>query len=183
MKNGRPSWTSKASRPVLERIQAAIAGGDEQRVIYARFNISQYGCSPRTFRRYADWYRREWQDRQPTPEPTPGTALDLLEQVTDAIQDSLSAGRLKDGKLPEVLNSLVKLARLQQLEEDGRRKDERLAQLADANKRAQEQHELKIADMRKALKAAVETKTESGAKPITREDVYDMIDSVMRGTA
>lgn len=168
---------------MLERIHAALAAGEEQRAVYARFNVSQYGCSPRTFRHYADVYRRDWIDRRETPGPPPGTALDLLEQVTAALQDSLSAGRMKDGKLPEVLNSLVKLARLQQLEEDGRRKDERLAQLADANKRAQEQHELKIADMRKAMKAAVETKTESGAKPITREDVYDMIDQVMRGAA
>jgi len=52
-----------------------------------------------------------------------------------------------------------------------------------ANRRAEELHEIRLADLRSKVKTAVEDKTAGGTKSLTREDVYDLVDQVMRGAA
>ena len=49
-----------------------------------------------------------------------------------------------------------------------------------ANKRADEIHQAKMHDLKKAIRADIENKTEGG-KTLTREEVYDAIDKAMRG--
>jgi hypothetical protein len=81
----------------------------------------------------------------------------------------VAAGRAKLYELAQTLRAVVTLEQL------------RLAEQAE--QRAAELHELKLADLRSQVKAAVEDKTAGGTQTLTREDVYDLVDQVMRGAA
>lgn len=111
MKNGRPSWTTRCTGAALSRIHEAIdAGAETPREIFDRFNVGQYGITPRTFRRYCSWRQREWEARQ-TPRPMPSSWEDLLESLGDTLQVALDASRFKQHKLPEAIKAVLSVAR------------------------------------------------------------------------
>lgn len=140
MKSGPTPWTSKISRPVLERIHAAVDGGAESpREVFDRFNVGQYGCSPRTFRRWFAVRRRSWTDRQeqrltagataeghsPSGGTQGGAETVLLDSLVDSLQVALDSKRMPDKKLPEAMSSVVQVLKLGILRDENRRRDEK----------------------------------------------------------
>lgn len=137
MKRGRKSWTAKVSRPALERIQAAIDGGEDARAVFDRFNVQQYGISPRAFSGWCRVRRRDWAQRQETPaaSETAATVDTLLASLVEVLQVELDAGRMKPGQLP---GALIAVSRAKKLDFE-----------AAVEKRAAEVHEIKLAELRK----------------------------------
>lgn len=145
MRKGRPKWTRKLSRPALERIQQAVAGGEDSRAVFDWFNVSQYGITPRTFRQWCDVYRRDWTARQETPGgATEGTdAATLLDSLLSSMQVALDAGRLPEEKFGEAIHAA---ARARELEFRH-----------NADQRAQKLFESKVEKLKPAVREAVKS--------------------------
>lgn len=206
MKSGPTPWTANCPQPVLARINEALDARDQSpRAIYDALNLTRF-CRFHTFRRYVTQRRAEraaraevehfgfnqtgpapdaeaapTSDAPPSSSDSPSAPLPLVTEVTpaalstatalciDAITETLLAGRI--GKL-DVAKALRSLAVVKQVSISEQ-----------AEQRARELHELKLADLRCKLHVAVEAKTAAGTKTLTREDVYDLVDQIMRGAA
>lgn len=211
MKRGRTGWTAKCGRELLRRVKEAADACDlSARDIYDKFNLARFVKSD-AFDKWCQRRRRERENRQAErfgfnqsgkeltaenaenaesteinnqdssaasatsavalPEqPIDGTRIDLvIAQCVEAISEALATGRL--GKL-DVGKALRSLAALKEL---------CIAEAAE--KRAQELHEIKLADLRSKMKAAVDKETGGGTKSVTRDDVYQLVDDIMRGKA
>lgn len=205
MKSGPTPWTVNCPPAVLAKLNEALDARDQSpRAIYDGLNLTRF-CRFHTFRRYASARRKDRAARAgdyfgfnqtgpagdaaalPTPDASPSSSdsppapLPPVSEVTpaalstatalciEAITETLLAGRI--GKL-DVAKALRSLAALKQV-----------AISEQAELRAQELHELKLADLRSQLRGAVESKTAAGTKTLTREDVYDLVDQIMRGAA
>jgi len=208
---GRMPWWRKCPASLVQRARDMLAArAQTPRQIYDDLNLQRH-LPFSTFRRWCTEVRKEWRyhreaglgargsgirrrdadapypdpgPRTPDPESCalPGCSPSLpcgppsSEQVdraiagcVEAIGEALLAGRIGKLNVAAALGNLKELKTLS-LEEQ-------------ANRRANEIHELKLADLRSKVKAAVEDKTAGGTKNLTREDVYDLVDQVMRGAA
>ena len=163
MKAAPPKWTAKISTALLERIKHAVLADRDATEVFNSFNLVQYGVSRRTFRRYALRWRRDAEQRKQSSPPSRSGPDRTLESALRAMQEALDAKRLKSYTLPSFVKALIDLRELNIKEE--------------SEKRAAELHEMKLRELRKA----VDKQTEGGAKSLTRGDVYDLIDNVMRG--
>lgn len=154
MRKGRPKWTRKLSRPALERIQQAVAGGENSRAVFDRFNVGQYGISPRTFRHWCDVYRRDWAARQEAPcGVAEGTdAATLLESVLQSLQVSIDAGRMPEEKLCDVIHAASRARELEFRH--------------NADQRAQKLFENRVEKMKPAVREAVKSGGEGESKGI-----------------
>ena len=134
--------------------------------VFRRFGLAQRGLKLDTFIRYARKLRQIlWTDEPPLDRTTP-TMEEIENRLLVLIYEQAQAGSIK----PYEAASLY--ARVQE--------NRRIKVLEEANERAQEKFDLEIEDRSKRLRTAVEAKTGSG-ETMTRADVYDLIDNVMRG--
>lgn len=153
MKRGRPTWSRRAGKATLQRIRAAAVAGDDPSVLFVKFNLQQYGCTLRTFRRHVAMWKRDYTGRIETPETErAATADDLLQSLLDAVQVDIDAGRPLDGKMGDLIRATVAARKL-----DFEREAER---------RASEKHEAwKTELLRKQAQAADELGKAHGMTP------------------
>lgn len=154
--------------PVRAEVDEAIRSeaGESAASIFRRFGLNQRGLKLDTFTRYTRKVREtEWTDR-PTPTEVPSMQA-LMDQLLIGAYEAAVAGGMK----PYEMASLI--ARVQE--------HDRLAIQRDADKRAAELHRIKLDQLSKDLRKDIDAKTEGGTKTLNREDVYDMIDKIMRG--
>ena len=171
MKRGRSSWTTKVSELVLDRINTRIDFTmDDAEAIHLALNLQQYGVAKRTFRNYVAVRRRQRAARIEAGQVgPPGSASpqSLLQLSLDALTEAIVAKTINPAAIPSAVKAVVSLSELTLKE--------------DAAERAEELHEIKLAQLREKMKVAIDEKTEDGAKELTRADVYDLVDKVMRG--
>lgn len=134
--------------------------------IFRRFGLATRGLKIDTFIKYARKVRQiEWTER---PENNvPPTMQALMDQLLIGAYQAAMSGEMK----PYEMASLI--ARVQEHDRIGIQKE--------AEARAAELHRIKLEQLSKTLKKDVDTKSENGTKTLQREDVYDMIDKIMRG--
>ena len=176
MKRGRPNWYDKTPAAVRRRVTEAVEGKESARVIFNRLNLKRF-TRLSTFRHYCTEQRRELAARKSSSVSvsdchSPGSTAScadprtrIRESALESIQAAIDAGNVKVYELNNTLRMLADLDRVEIQQE--------------AERRAKELHEAKL----KELRAAVETETESGTKSLSRENVYDLVDKVMRGAA
>lgn len=149
---------------------------ESARSIYARLGLSQAGVGWASFEKYATKKRRESrgrriEERMAGPDDPRTEAQLIAELRRRAYIEALAALESGDAKLYEIVSTLSRVHDF-----------DRLTMERAAEARAAEKHEAWKAEVSKTLRAAVEGKTTSG-ETMTRADVYDLIDDVMRGKA
>lgn len=183
MKHGRPTWESKCPAGMLNRAKEAIDSGEAAARAYDRLNLKRF-VSKSTFRSWALRRRKDQaarQEDQPaasdassSPASSPSSRseplpLSVRKAAIEQMQQRLDCGEVPPYMLPQYVKSMVELANLDLRES--------------AEERALEIHETKMVELRAKAKQEVEAKTVGGTKPMTREDVYDLVDKIMRGAA
>jgi hypothetical protein len=169
---------------VRERIDAAIASHRNEPIasIYRRFGLAQEDVSERSFHDYAKRLRRKLKSEGKAAGQDIAHADDvnlagltedqlfdrMLRRILVRGLERIDAG---DTKAYEDARYLSEALRFQRLKIDEAVDD-----------RAAELHELKLTELRKSMKEAVDARTGSGEQ-MGREEVYDLIDSIMRGEA
>lgn len=175
MKTGRPSWRVRVPAAVLRNVDAALAAGEAATGVWRRFNLQQYGVTLSTFRKWATVKRADLAARRkatgetPVPQPVPLDDASPVERIIarglESLEIALERNDIKVYELSAALRTLIEFGHLD------------IQRAAEA--RAQELHELKLNDLRKA----VETASDGGTKELSAQAVYDVIDRVMRGEA
>lgn len=163
------SWLKELTGDQRAELEALLAERLPAAEIYRRLRLHRY-VSPGAFRR--------WRKTGAAPEGRPASAAQpgappsieaLIEASLRTLHQAVLAQSVPEYALPRVLTALAGLQRLA-IEEQ-------------AERRAAELHELKLTQLRQSLRQAVEAASQSGAEPLTREAVYDLVDQVMRGAA
>lgn len=168
-----------ATRDAVDRALASHAN-EGVASIYRRLGLAQRDISQRTFYDYAKRFRKRLKESG-NGSGVNLAALDRYDGKSNAemIEDlrrhilvnamaNLESG---DAKLYETVALLSRIQAFDKLEIDRA-----------ADTRAAELHELKLTELRKSMKEAVDARTGSGEQ-MGREEVYDLIDSIMRGEA
>lgn len=164
-------WTRRVSRSRLAAIHAALDQGESAAVVYGRFRVAQAGVTLRCFQAYS---RERRVGLAPLGDADLAAAQAPAATVDDAIAATIDAMTLALRGQPTLAQSSMALSALvaerkrQEAEERGRLATELLA--------------AKVAGIKAELRRGVEQRSESGAKALTREDVYDLVDQVMRGS-
>lgn len=160
-----------------QQLDEAIVSGARERVadLYRRFALAQHEVSFRSFYHYCSVARRE-QPAASLP-PTQGDGAigrsdpwALLDLIGRAQLSCINAGDLK---------SLPHLAAASKAQTDLLRLDIE----KQVEKRAEEIHGVRLNEFQGRLKQVVNEKAEGGAKALTSQDVYGLIDDVIRGKA
>ena len=206
-RRGRKPWNASITAPLQALIDDELrAAALSVREIYDQHNLRRF-ATWHTFRQWAKTRQRELgvelsgADASPAPNDaaatgpssssssasasdssadcSPGTPpsaanadglnRDMLLMTLQSMTQALLAGRCKPGHLASFMDSAVRLEKL--------RLDEQ------ATRRANELHEAKMTELRGKMRAAVKSAEDAGQKSFSRDDVYDMIDRVMRGEA
>jgi len=174
-KRGRPPKGKRVEEldaTLRAEIDEAIRSRADESVasIYRRFGLAQRGVILRGFQRYvSDLRARHEGERLVASEPDVGEVSwnEIERRAMRGMLERLQAGDAKMYELALVV---------------GRRHErERIDIEQRAEKRATELHQVKLEQLSKDLRKQVEERTE-GDKSLTRADVYDLIDQVMRGT-
>lgn len=144
--------------------------------IYRRLNLGRY-CGLRTLRRYVDARRARTAAGGASPAPRSSASgssaqgpsrSDTLHLCLQQLYQKLLTGEEKVYAINGAIRALVDLAEL-----DIKR---------EADTRARDLHELKLRQLRAAVEEA-STDAEGREKRLSRGEVYDLIDAVMRGEA
>jgi len=144
MTRGRPHWTTLVPPAELQAIHETLdaADGASVRDVYDRLNLRRY-CSARTLRHYAAQRARDRQHRRAlAPESrdgAPTTPAVLRSRVIDEISRAIASGSIPPYALPNVLRAVLAID-----EVELRRQ---------ADERAEELHERRLAEQDKALTA------------------------------
>ena len=160
----------KLDQSLLRDINLAIESDAEEapRSIYQRFGLAQRKIGSSQFRKYIYRRRRKMDGATPTTSDE-HASLDMIEMGKKAMREfnkHLDAGAIP----PYVLIDLMRASQASQLVELKQQAEERAAEL----------HEVKMQQISKDLRKEVDERTQDGEK-LTRENVYDMIDKIMRG--
>lgn len=156
-----PFWeTLEPAR--LAAIDAAIDGSPRASARKLRVSLGlEDVVTERTFRTYVAKRRQgSAQSTVPVAQNTLAPA-EIRSRIVGLIQQRIETGDVPDYLLPKFLDAIVGL---------------------DVEARAAEKHDAWRRDVTTKLKAATDVKSEGG-KSLTREDVYDLVDQVMRGKA
>ncbi len=154
--------------------EAARSYGDESAAsIYRRFGLAQRGILLNTFQKYVTTLRKEIAGERINAtlrnigdsEPPTWDEIDRIARIS-----ALERLRAGDAKVYE----LVLLSK-------SRREHDKLELEKAAESRAEELHRIKLEQVSKTLRKDVDERTEGGTKTLKREEVYDMIDKIMRG--
>lgn len=175
MKRGKPAWTARISEPLRRRVEDMLAAGTPATETFRRLDLQRH-VRRSTFSHWAATWKRQRAETSDRPGQTAaartaeisapaGESPGLLGTCLEAIGEAVAAGRVKVYELTQAVRALVALEQL------------RLAQADEARKA--ELHEHRMKDFR----AAVEQATDAGRKTLSREDVYELVDQVMRGEA
>lgn len=154
---------------VREGVDEALRSSARESVssVFRRYGLQQRGLKLDTFIKYARKLRQTvWTDEPPLDREVPSIE-EIRDKLLVAMYEQAKAGGMKPHELASML------ARVQE--------HDRISILQEANERAEAKHERLMEEKSKALRAAVDAQTRSG-ETLTREAVYDMVDSVMRGT-
>ncbi len=131
--------------------------------IYRKFNLAEHGIKTSTFRH---WVRRT---RERAPDYLHQDETDRDYDDAEELLSALTTERLESGDVKSVAPLMMAMAARRRVSIQER-----------AENRAKELHDIKIEQLSKDLRKDVEERTEGG-KTLTREDVYDMIDKIVRG--
>ncbi len=135
--------------------------------VYRKFNLVERGIKPRTFRGYVERLREQHKG-EVVPQPAAESGL----KEADTLLIDLMIEKAFTGETKHFLGIASALRALA---------DRRRLTIDEfAEKRAAELHDIKIEQLSKDIRRDVEARTEDG-KTLSREDVYDMIDKIMRG--
>lgn len=157
-----PTTRAEVDEAILSRADESAAN------IFRRFGLSQRGLLLDTFMRYVRKTRlANSVDRPPPAERAAPTWEEIERRVLAGMLERLDAGDTKMYELATVI---------------GRRHERsRLDIDVEANRRAQEKHDEWKKEVEKSIRSTLDDESKAGKKSFTREDVYDMIDKVMRG--
>lgn len=134
--------------------------------VFRRFGLAQRGLRLDTFIRYARRLRQVvWTDEPPLDRETPSIE-EIRNRLLVAIYETAQSGAK-----PYELASLF--ARVQD--------HDRIEIQKAADERAQDKHEAWKKEVEKSIRSTLDSESNADKKSFTREDVYDMIDQVMRG--
>ncbi|MCB9852777.1 MAG: hypothetical protein H6819_06750 [Phycisphaerales bacterium] len=165
-----------------DAIDQALASHANEGVasIFRRLGLTQRGIKRTTFYDYARRYRERMKSA--------GKAATL---------DAATLGRFDDLSNPEMIEKIrrrILVRAIQRLEAGDTKGYEDVALLSRiqeydkieinraADERAAELHRIKVEQMSKDLRSEIEKRTPNGEQ-MSREDVFDLIDQVMRGEA
>ena len=166
----KTEWTSAIDAGQFAAIEAAVDSEAREAAasIYRRFGLATANVSPRTFAYWvATRRKRQRTARLETALPA-GEAPSWEEIDRRARQAMLRALDAGDTRVYE----LALLSR-------SRREQDRLELDRKVDARAAEIHDVKMRQLAKELRTAVEGATEGG-KAATRQELFDRIDSIMR---
>lgn len=203
----RPEWTTDVPEHVVQTAGAKIDAGHAADTVYRELDLHRY-CAQSTFRAWAkrrikirqqhDARRRlqtavaaetgvtteEHADPQSgvgmapsssslcLPDSQAEMAKALMIECLGSIAEARAAGTLKPNQAISAIFALNGLVELFELK-------------APKGEREAETHEAKMELLdakRRELRQAIDAKSAGGTKAMTREDVYDLVDSIMRGT-
>lgn len=147
---------------------------ESARSIFARFGLSQAGVGWAVFQKHATKIRRESRGKRIEDRMSKTDDLRTEEQLIGELRrrayiEALAALESGDAKLYEIVSTLSRVHDF-----------DRLSMEKAAEARAAEKHEAWKNEVSKGLRAAVEA-TSPESETLTRDDVYDLIDNVMRG--
>lgn len=182
MKPGQVHFTKLLPPELLARLDALIDGGQKSaREIFVELGLVKH-VAERTLRTYVTRRRRERAaraDSEPgkaelcstgdssSASESPASSDALLAASIDKAYSAVLAGQVKASTLASLMIAVSALKGSKVREE--------------ADRRAGEKHEVWKAEKSRQLKSSVDEKTQNGAKSLTRDDVYDLVDKVMRG--
>jgi len=180
-KRGRPAESldhlDDATRDAIDQALASHAN-ESVASIFRRLGLAQRDVARSSFYDYANRFR----DRMKESGKGPGLDVVTLERFDDVSDPELikrirrsilvrAIQRLEAGD-SKAYEDVAMLGRIQEFDkiEINRAADERAAEL----------HRIKVEQMSKDLRSEVEKRTPNGEQ-LSRDDVFDMIDNIMRG--
>jgi hypothetical protein len=172
-KLGRKLWTTKLLPSRLQAIHDAIdsPARTPANTLFKAMGLREL-VTINTFRRYVSERRErngvERANSEPSSiSPSSSSAAPerrrLRELMLAQMSERVATGEVPDYILPKFMDALNQI---------------------DTQERAQERHEANMVLLNakaNELRAAVDVKSAGGTKSMTREDVYDLVDSIMRG--
>jgi len=161
MSSGRKPLLNTLDPARKAAVDAAIDGQRHKsaRALHIEFGLEST-VSLRAFRRYVAERRDDGSAAGANaPAAEPASPGEIRLRIVALIQARIETGDVPDYLLPKFLDAIVGL---------------------DVEKRAAEKHEAWRTEVTARLKTATDEKSEGG-KTLTREDVYDLVDQVMRG--
>ena len=173
---GRPDWTVDAPEHVVREAAAMLDAGQTAGSVFRRLDLSRYAVDS-TFRAWALRRKKVAAQQQAGRNGLEAHSTGSGKRATDpraifetaigSLAEALAAGELKPNQVIGAISVLRDVLKLEEVEKP-------------ASERAEEKHEQWRAEMAAKTKKAVDERTEGG-KTLTREDVYDLVDQVMRG--
>lgn len=158
---GRTRWTATVPAAELQAIHEWIDAGANYAAadIYRHLNLVRY-VHPRSFRQYVADRRAETREREEEAvlPPSSFSQARLEQMARDVLGKALLSGELPAYVLPKVLSSLAQSGGLE------------------LKRQAYE-------EARAKLRQAIDQQTDGGTKQVSRDDLYDMVDAIMRGAA
>lgn len=144
--------------------------------VYRDFGLATRGVTERGFYAYAKRLRERFSpEDSPSPQPSPfkgegarARSMETLDRLIGLLNERLDAGDPKH--LPGIATAVRAMTDCMRLSLD-----------EEAEKRAAELHKIKLDQLSKTLRKDVDEKTANGTRTLSREDVHDMIDAIMRG--
>lgn len=136
--------------------------------VFRRFGLAQRGLRLDTFIRYARKLRQVlWTDEPPLDRTTPSIE-EIRDRLLVLMYEQAQAGGMKAYECA---------ALFQRVQEH-----DRIEIIREANERAAEKHEAWKDEVAKKVRSAIDGQTRSG-ETMTRDQVADMIDDIIRGKA
>lgn len=150
-------------------------GDESARSLFARFTLAQRGVGWASFAKYVSQKRREARGRRieariASNDDTRTEAELIAELRRRAYIEALAALQAGDAKLYEIVSTLSRVHDFDRLQ---------MERAAEA--RAADKHEAWKKEVEKSIRSTLDDESNADKKSFTREDVYDMIDQVMRG--
>jgi hypothetical protein len=173
-----------------QRVSAEIASGMSARVIWERLQLQRH-CSLRAFSRHVSEERAKRMNDAAAASSTPAgsisppspsaaspastvpqfskldASISLMQATLDKMLAAVQEGTVKGGTLAMYMDTATRMQKLL-LDES-------------ANERAEQLHKTKMDAALAKLKTTLDAKPAGEA--MTREAVYDLVDSIMRGNA
>jgi len=160
VKRGRTTWVAKVPAAELQAVNEWIDASANYAAadIYRHLNLVRY-THPRSFRQYVADRRAKREREEEGVLPPSSFSQERLEQMArDVLGQALLSGELPAYVLPKVLSSLAQSGGLE------------------LKRQAYE-------EARAKLRQAADQATQQGTRTLSRDEVYEVVDSIMRGAA